>query len=155
MSVLLNLMLVGLLISTAGVGGYLLARAHFTATIANRVMAYQARLARALRDGKQAHKDATRLAEEVAVLNEDLARARERVGRYEVALFETGSTAGLEAPAPAPAAEPVVSEQELNQQAAAFVEHVSGYDNFDRAGDQDISPSVQLHEAHLLSRAIA
>ena len=158
MPVLLNLMLVGLLIGSAGVGGYLLARAHFTATIANRVMAYQSRLARAQREGKQAHKDVARLTDEVAVLNDDLARARDRVARYEVALFETGSTAGLEAPEAtfvAPAADPVSTEQELHQQAAAYVQRVSGFDDFDRAGDRDVMPSVRLHEAHHLSRAIA
>jgi hypothetical protein len=159
MPVLLNLLLVGLLIGSAGVGGYLLARAHFTATIANRVLAYQSRLARSQREGKQAHKDVARLSEEVVALQDDLARSRDRVQRYEVALFETGSTAGLDTPAhmqaPAPVAEPVVSEQELQQQAAAYVQHVSGYDDFERAGDQDVVPSVQLHEAHQLSRAIA
>lgn len=151
MPVLTNLMLVGLLIGTAGVGGYLLARAHFTATIANRVLAYQSRLARAQRDGKQAHKDVARLSEDVAVLNDDLARARDRVSRYEIALFETGSTAGLEAPTPAP----VSAEVELHAQAAAYVQRVSGVDDFDRAGDQDVTPSVRLHEGHNLSRAIA
>lgn len=153
MPVFLNLLLVGLLIGTAGVGGYLLARAHFTATIANRVLAYQSRLARAQREGKQANKDVDRLTQDVATLSDDLDRARERVARYEVALFETGSTADLEAPVAAPA--PVSAEVELHAQAAAYVQRVSGFDDFDRAGDQDVMPSVQLHEGHNLSRAIA
>lgn len=51
-------------------------------------MAYQSRLARTQRDGKQAAKDVVRLEDEVAALSEDLTRTREPVSRYEAALFE-------------------------------------------------------------------
>ncbi|MBY4894527.1 hypothetical protein KUL25_17350 [Rhodobacteraceae bacterium N5(2021)] len=151
MPVFVNLMLVLLLISTAGAGGYLLARAHFAATIANRVMAYQARLARSQRDGKQAHKDVARLEAEVAILSEDLTRARGRVSRYEVALFEgyPASEVDLEAAAAA------VNEQSLQQQAAAYVQRVHGVDDFDRAGDQDVAPVAQRRGLEQMSRAIA
>jgi len=141
MPLILNLMLVVLLIGTAGAGGYLLARAHFTATIANRVLAYQSRLARSQRDGKQAHKDVARLNEEISALNQDLARSRDRVHRYEVALFEGGPA----------------SEADLHQQANAYVQRVGGFDGFDgfdRTGGQD-TPEVQLRGAEQMSRAIA
>ena len=145
MPLLLNLLLVTLLISCAGVGGYLLARAHFTATIANRVLAYQSRLARAQRDGKQAHKDVERLNEEIVVLNEDLTRARDRVHRYEVALFEGDPANELEL-------QPVAAtDHGLQQQAQAYVQRVGGYDDFDRSGDQE----VQARGAEQMSRAIA
>lgn len=150
MPVILNLMLVLLLISSAGVGGYLLARAHFTATIANRVMAYQSRLARSQRDGKQSLKDVARLEEEVAVLNEDLSRTRERVGRYEAALFEGYPTSDVDLQAAAAA----VSEQSVQQQAQAYVQRVHGFDDFDRAGDQDMAPVAERRGLEQMSRAI-
>lgn len=150
MPVFMNLMLVLLLISSAGVGGYLLARAHFTATIANRVMAYQSRLARATRDGKQALKDVARLEEEVAGLNDDLGRTRERVGRYEAALFEGYPVGDMDVQAPAP-----VTEPSLQQQATAYVQRVQGADDFDRAGDQDVAPVAQRRGLEQMSRAIA
>ena len=151
MPVFLNLLLVLLLISSAGVGGYLLARAHFTATIANRVMAYQARLARSQRDAKQAHKDVARLEAEVATLNADLTRTRERVGRYEGALFEGYPASEVDLQAAAAA----VSEQTVQQQAQAYVQRVQGVDDFDRAGDQDVAPFAQLRGLEHMSRAIA
>lgn len=151
MPVFMNLLLVLLLISSAGVGGYLLARAHFTATIANRVMAYQARLARSQRDAKQAHKDVARLEAEVATLNEDLTRTRERVGRYEGALFEGYPTSDIDQQA----ASAAVSEATTQQQAEAFVQRVQGASDFDRAGDQDVAPVAQRRGLEQMSRAIA
>ncbi|WP_341863419.1 hypothetical protein [Gymnodinialimonas sp. 57CJ19] len=147
MSVFMNLLLVLLLISSAGVGGYLLARAHFTATIANRVMAYQARLARSQRDAKQAHKDVARLEAEVVTLNEDLTRTRERVGRYEGALFEGYPSSDMDLQ--------VASEATTQQQAEAFVQRVQGASDFDRSGDQDIAPVAQRRGLEQMSRAIA
>lgn len=151
MPVFLNLMLVLLLISSAGVGGYLLARAHFTATIANRVMAYQSRLARSQRDGKQATKDVIRLEDEVAVLNEDLTRTRERVQRYESALFEGYPASEVDLHA----ASAAINEQTLHQQANAYVQRVQGVDDFDCAGDQDVAPVSQRRGLEQMSRAIA
>lgn len=151
MPLLLNLTLVLLLISSAGVGGYLLARAHFTATIANRVLAYQSRLARAQRDGKQATKDVARLEEEIAALTEDLTRTRERVQRYESALFEGYPASEVDLQAAAAA----VNDQSLQQQATAYVQHVQGYDDFDRAGDRDVTPVRERRGLEQMSRAIA
>lgn len=150
MPLLLNLMLVVLLIGTAGAGGYLLARAHFTATIANRVLAYQSRLARSQRDSKQAHKDVVRLSEEITVLNQDLGRSRDRVHRYEVALFEGYPASEVDLHATAAA----LSEQSLHQQANAYVQRVGGFDGFDRTGGQD-RPEIQLRGVEQMSRAIA
>lgn len=151
MPVFVNLLLVLMLISSAGVGGYLLARAHFTATIANRVMAYQSRLARSQRDGKQALKDVERLENEVACLNEDLTRSRERVTRYESALFEGYPASDVDLQAAAAA----VNEQTVQQQAQAYVQRVQGVDDFDRAGDQDVAPVAQRRGLEQMSRAIA
>lgn len=151
MPVFINLMLVLLLISSAGVGGYLLARAHFTATIANRVMAYQARLARSQRDGKQAHKDVERLEDEVATLTTDLTRTRERVGRYEAALFEGHALPERDADITT-----LVQEQPtLQQQATEYVQRVQGSDDFDRSGDRDVAPVAERRGREQMSRAIA
>lgn len=152
MPVFLNLMLVLLLITSAGAGGYLLARAHFTATIANRVMAYQGRLARSQRESKQALTDVTRLQNEVATLTEDLTRTRTRLGRYEAALFE-GHPVGETDQDIAPLA--ATPEQVLHQQATAYVQRVQGFDDFDRSGDQDVAPVIQRRGLEQMSRAIA
>lgn len=131
MPMMLNLLLVLLLIAAAGTGGYLLARAHFTATIANRVLAYQSRLARAQRDAKHAQKEAERL-------TDDLERTRLRVQRYEAALFEGHA------------------EQTVDETAEAFVQHVRGSDAAD--GDawvEEIDTEKERRGAELLVRNIA
>ena len=153
MPVFVNLLLVLMLISSAGVGGYLLARAHFTATIANRVMAYQARLARSQRDGKQALKDVERLEREIVGLTEDLNRTRESLDRYEGALFEGHQAPASEVDLQAAAA--AMNEQTIQQQAQAYVQRVQGIDDFDRSGDQDVAPVAQRRGLEQMSRAIA
>ncbi len=152
MPLLLNLTLVLVLIGSAGVGGYLLARAHFTATIANRVLAYQARLARANRETKQARKDIDRLVAEADVMKSDLIRTRDSLQRYETALFEAQPAA----PAPAPVHAEVEAQMPIQQQAEAYIQHVGGYDDFDRSSGTDVdeAPSIEPHP-HTLSRAIA
>ncbi len=157
MSLLLNLTLVLVLIASAGVGGYLLARAHFTATIANRVLAYQARLARANRDTKQAQKDIDRLVAEADVLKADLGRARDSLQRYETALFEAQPAAPVSmAAAPATVEVAPAPEMPLEQQAEAYIQHVGGYDDFERSSgtEEAETTSIEPHP-HTLSRAIA
>ncbi len=146
MPLIINLSLVLLLIGCAGAGGYLLARAHFTATIANRVLAYQSRLARSQREVRQAHKDTARLIEEKAILVEDLARTRDRVQRYEIALFE--------GPASMEAEVRNASTEQLYQQANAYVQRVGGHDDLDRNSGQD-TLERQRRGAEQMSRAIA
>ncbi|MEX3017041.1 hypothetical protein [Gymnodinialimonas hymeniacidonis] len=158
MPLLLNLTLVLVLIASAGVGGYLLARAHFTATIANRVLAYQARLARANRDTKQAHKDIDRLTAEADVLKADLERSRESLERYETALFEAQPAAAAPTTmvAPAPVEVAPSPEMPLEQQAEAYIQHVGGYDDFERSsGMEEAEPVAVDPHPHTLSRAIA
>ncbi|WP_224816895.1 hypothetical protein [Hasllibacter sp. MH4015] len=134
MPLLMNLFLVVLLIGCAGLGGYLLARAHFTATIANRVLAYQSRLARAQRDGKQAHKDVARLTEELAVAHDDLARSRDRVNRYETALFEGYPASEVDLSAAAQG----LADQPLQDQANAYLQRVGAVDDFGAVIEPDL-----------------
>jgi len=131
---MLNLLLVLLLIGAAGTGGYLLARAHFTATIANRVLAYQSRLARAQRDAKHAQKEVERL-------SEDLERSRIRAQRYETALFEGP-----------------VEKVSLEESAQAYVQHVQGSDEAeidDADWDAEAEALEERRGAELLVRNIA
>ncbi len=130
MTILLNLAVIFFLIAISGVGGYLLARSQFAATLSNSELAHQNRIDKLLHDRKtareardHAEQEVRRLADEVQGLSRDLERARARVYRYEVALFEGYATEEA-APGHDPLApELVVQERAQGAAEAAPAEH--------------------------------